>query len=236
MDQDDLNVGIGNAAEGLKAMYENTNLLGDADKLAEGLTAATSVFTEDSIKMVARRNKRARRGRRRLAGVTITIFTPPMGSIGFGSTNAVAGFDKMALPKAKMELLLAANAKAILDAVVAGKDADDDALDLTAYAIDVANGMSASSDSVYSGRDDLVSMTDAMGPALGGAPTSPRVSTFSTCSSLLLAAPSNFLSVSDLPFFPFSRFRFFSSSHPSISKGSLRRSRESQRPRSRKAS
>ena len=147
MDQDDLNVGIGNAAEGLKAMYENTNLLGDADKLAEGLTAATSVFTEDSIKMVARRNKRARRGRRRLAGVTITIFTPPMGSIGFGSTNAVAGFDKMALPKAKMELLLAANAKAILDAVVAGKDADDDALDLTAYAIDVANGMSASSDS-----------------------------------------------------------------------------------------
>ena len=166
-----------------------------------------------------------------------------MGSIGFGSTNAVAGFDKMALPKAKMELLLAANAKAILDAVVAGKDADDDALDLTAYAIDVANGMSASSDSVYSGRDDLVSMTDAMGPALGGAPTSPRVSTFSTCSSLLLAcsslllaAPSNFLSVSDLPFFPFSRFRFFSSSHPSISKGSLRRSRESQRPRSRKAS
>jgi hypothetical protein len=76
MDQHDLDRGIGNATEGLKTLYENTNLLGNADKLAEGLTAATSTFAEESIKMVAKRNK-ARRGRRRLTGGASAVFTPP---------------------------------------------------------------------------------------------------------------------------------------------------------------
>ena len=188
MDQYDLDSGIGNAMEGLKALYENANLLGDADKLAEGLTAATSVFATDSIKMVAKRNK-ARRGRRRLAGATVIIFTAPMGGIGFGSTNAVAGFDKMALPKQKMAALLKANAQAILDAVLAGKDADDAALNTTAYAIEVADGMSTSSDTVYLGRDDLVIITDAMSPALDGAFISPIPDVF----LFLFPFPSPFL-------------------------------------------
>ena len=43
MDQRDMSQGMGNASEGMSALALNSNLLGDSDKLAEGLTRATKV-------------------------------------------------------------------------------------------------------------------------------------------------------------------------------------------------